>query len=103
MRNISIENSLQKGCSSSHLRPDQPLLGLEDSQGTDYSPSAPWGASVPFSSALTGDRTGCDCVYWVTLGMVQLSTNQHLVSHGADKAPLSEPHTLVCWVSELGR
>lgn len=62
MWNISIENSFQKGCSSSHLRPDQPLLGLEDSQGTDFSPSALWGVSIPSSDALIGDRAGCDCV-----------------------------------------
>lgn len=66
MWNISIENFFQKGCSSSHLRPDQPLLGLDDSQGTDFSPSAPWGVSIPSSDALIGDRAGCDhaCIWW---------------------------------------
>lgn len=43
------------------------------------------------------------CVYLVALSMVQVSTTQHLLCHGAHKAPLSGLCTLVCRVSESGR
>lgn len=64
----------------------------------------PWGVSLPSSHDLLGDRAGCacSCVYLVALGMGQLPTTQ-LVLAVVFKSSSFTLHTLLCWVSQLGR
>lgn len=83
------KNTLQKTCVCSLLRPDQPLLRLEDFQDWFFS-LCPGGLLYLLLIRRKGRMWSC--VYLVTLSMVQFSTTQLLLCYNVQNSSFRTAH-----------